>query len=142
MLKIGIDIGGVISKYPDTFRKLINKFQAETVPGISSRCQIYIISDMHDVDAMHQMLKTNDIAVDKSQIFSADYATYGEFCKTKLCQDLEIDILIDDFIGYVAEGDFIRLLVMPNTSMPYYSDSWKTDGSEGDFGRRVKPINS
>jgi len=134
MIKIGIDIGGVISKYPDVFRSLINKFQTEP-----AGCKVYIISDMHDVDAMYRMLRANDISVDKSQIFSADYATYGEYCKTKLCQDLGVDILFDDFIGYVAEGDFVRLLVMPNAKLPYYSDSWKTDGSEGDFGRRAKP---
>lgn len=88
---------------------------------------------------MHQMLTTNDIHVDKAKIFSADYKTYGDYCKTQLCNDLGIDIFIDDFIGYVAEGDFIRLLVMPNVNKPYYADSWKTDGSEGDFGRRRKP---
>jgi len=139
MLKIAFDIGGVLSKYPDQFRKLVNKLQSETAPGISSSVGVYVISDMHDVDMMHNMLSQNGIHVSKDKIFSADYKNQGEYCKTKLCNELGIDIFIDDFIGYVAEGDFIRLLVMPNVSKPYYDDTWKTDGSEGDFGRHRKP---
>lgn len=74
--------------------------------------------------------------LDTPFIYSADYKTHGENCKKVLCEHLCIDILIDDFIGYIAEGDFVRLLVMPDPRKPYYSDDWKTDGSEGDFGRR------
>lgn len=138
MLKIAFDIGGVLSKYPDTFRKLVIKLQAETAPGIPSSVEVYVISDMHDVDMMHNMLRLNDIHIDKSKIFSADYTNQGEYCKTKLCNDLGIDIFIDDFLGYLAEGDFVRLLVMPNVNKPYYDDTWKTDGNEAGFGRRRK----
>ena len=139
MLKIAFDIGGVLSKYPDQFRKLINKLQGDTQVSLSPNVEVYVISDMHDVDMMYKMLLMNDIHVSKERIYSADYKNQGEYCKTKLCDELGIDIFIDDFIGYVAEGDFIRLLVMPNAKKPYYDDSWKTDGSEGDFGRHRKP---
>lgn len=137
-LKIAFDIGGVLSKYPDQFRKLVSKLQ-ESGPSVgSSPIEVHVISDMHDLDKMHQMLADNGFFFERGKVHSADYKEHGEFCKTHLCQQLGIDILIDDFIGYVAEGDFIRLLAMPNASMPYYHDTWKTDGSEGDFGRRRK----
>jgi len=142
MLKIAFDIGGVLSKYPDKFRKLINKLQSVDLIDNTPNVEVFVISDMHDIDAMHRMLVMNDIFISKSKIYSADYNTYGEYCKTKLCNELDIDIFIDDFIGYVAEGDFIRLLVMPDVNKSYYDDSWKTDGSEGDFGRRKKPLKS
>lgn len=140
MLKIAFDIGGVLSKYPDQFRILISKLLQPDLTGTAS-VDIYVISDMHDVDKMHQLLVDNGFFfIKKDRIFSANYAEHGEFCKTQLCNQLGIDILIDDFIGYLAEGSFIRLLTMPNTSLPYYHDTWKTDGSEGDFGRRKKTI--
>jgi len=138
MLKIAFDIGGVLSKYPDQFRILIDKLQAPGRTGLETPIEVYVISDMHDIDKMHQMLTDNGIRVDKAKVYSADYKEHGEFCKTHLCNQLQIDILIDDFIGYVAEGNFIRLLSMPNASLPYYHDTWKTDGNEGDFGRRRK----
>jgi hypothetical protein len=137
-MKIAFDIGGVLSKYPDTFRRLVDKLQSAD-PGRKSSVEVVIISDMHDIDQMHRMLKMNNFAIERAQIFSADYAQYGEYCKTQLCNQLGVDILIDDFIGYLAEGDFIRLLMMPNVDEPYYHDDWKTDGSEGDFGRRCRP---
>lgn len=50
-------------------------------------------------------------------------------------------MLIDDFPGYVATPGSppVRLLMMPDPGEPYYHDDWRTDGSEGDFGRRRKP---
>jgi len=144
-LKIAFDIGGVISKYPDVFRHLAMKLAisdtligptADTHNSVGSSVEIYVISDMHDVDLMHSMLARNGFYLAKSQIFSADYETYGEYCKTKLCEELGIDILIDDFVGYLAEGSFVRLLVMPNARQPYYHDTWKTIGDEDAFGRR------
>jgi hypothetical protein len=130
-VKIGIDIGGVISKYPDFFRKFIDQL-------IPTDIEIYIVSDMHDKDKMIRMLNMNGICVPDERVISANYAEYGEHCKTKVCEDLGLDVLIDDFIGYVANGKHMRLLVMPNADEPYYHDSWKTDGGEGDFGRRRK----
>lgn len=140
-LKIAFDIGGVLSKYPDQFRILINKLQ-QPGPNLmqAPAVEVYVISDMHDTDKMHKMLIDNGLFIDKDKVYSADYKEHGEFCKTQLCNQLDIDILIDDFIGYVAEGNFIRLLSMPNASLPYYADSWRTDGSEGDFGRRRKKV--
>lgn len=138
MIKIAFDIGGVLSKYSDIFGKLVAKLQsaddgrwAEQIFSVD----VYVISDMHDVAMMHSMLQKNGFNIPMNRIFSADYDSYGEYCKTKLCEELKIDILIDDFVGYLAEGDFIRLLVMPNVRKPYYDDTWKIDGEEASFGR-------
>lgn len=82
------------------------------------------------------MLELNGVAFYKHRVHSADYDSHGELCKTVLCEELGIDMLVDDFPGYVADGKFVRLLVMPNPMEPYYHDDWK--GLPGDplFGRR------
>lgn len=127
-MKIAFDIGGVLSKYPKIFKELIIALEA-------GGADVYIISDMGHTK-ISEMLSLNQIYILPGNIYSADYAAYGENCKKILCEELKIDIFVDDFIGYVAEGDFVRLLVMPNPKFDYYDESWKTDGSEGNFGRR------
>jgi hypothetical protein len=130
-MRVAFDVGGVISKYPDLIKELINKLHL-------GGAEIHVISDMHDAKKIVKTLLDNGVVVPEAQVHSAYYAKYGEACKAILCEELKIDILIDDFIGYVAAGPGapIRLLVMPDATKPYYADSWKTDGSEGDFGRR------
>ena len=133
MLKLAFDVGGVLSKYPDKFRPIIS------VLGIQNLLEVHVISDMHPKEKIVKMLRDNAMFIDYDKVHSADYAKYGEACKSILCKELGIDILIDDFIGYVAGPDpLLRLLVMPNPAEPYYHDDWLTDGSEGDFGRRRK----
>jgi hypothetical protein len=131
MLKIAFDIGGVLSKYPDKFLPLV-----KLLLGHPDVVEAYVISDMHDHAKMVSMLHENGFLFPPEHVFSADYDSYGERCKTELCEKLGIDILIDDFVGYVAEGDFMRLLMMPNCTKPYYHDNWKVDGTEAEFGRR------
>ena len=129
MIRIAFDVGGVLSKYKQ-FRKLANTLA--NTPGFD----VFVISDIHPKEEIVKQLKTNGIEdVWSTNVFSADYNKYGEACKAVLCKELKIDILIDDFIGYVADGDFIRLLVMPNSKLPYWSDDWKVD-TESNFGRR------
>ena len=130
-IKIAFDVGGVLSKYESIRILYSNLFHNNR--GIYP----FVISDMHPVDKIKNMLKLNNLPFNDN-VYSADYATHGENCKKVLCEQLEIDILIDDFVGYVAQGKHVRLLVMPDPSEPYYSDDWKTDGNEGNFGRRKK----
>lgn len=139
-MKIAFDVGGVLSKYPDILRPLLDLL---CFRGFDPRYGIetHVISDMHPREKIEAMLRLNGIDVRPENIHSADYATHGENCKAVLCEELGIDILIDDFPGYVAQigSPRLRLLVMPDPSQPYYADEWKTDGSEGAFGRRVRP---
>lgn len=134
-MRLGLDIGGAISKYPDVFRDLV-----DTCSHPDSKVTIFVVSDMHDHAKMVDMLQRNKINVPPERIISADYKTHGELCKAVVCDQHNIDMLIDDFPGYVgARGrPKARLLVMPDPHEPYYDDSWQTDGSEGDFGRRKR----
>lgn len=133
-MKIAFDVGGVLSKYPAVFRKFFNALR--DAPGV----EVYVISDMHPPGKILDMLLRNDFCLD-GHIHSADYKTHGENCKAVLCAELGIDILVDDFIGYVAipGSPPVRLLLMPDASLDYYHPTWQTDGSEGNFGRRTPP---
>jgi hypothetical protein len=138
-MKIAFDVGGVLSKYPEPFKVLIRALvHIELhVPGT----EVHVISDMHPVHKVLAMLEMNNLYLKSERVHSADYKQYGENCKAVLCAELGIDILVDDFPGYVATfgSPLVRLLVMPDPSLPYYAEDWKTDGSEGDFGRRNPP---
>lgn len=139
-MKIAFDVGGVLSKYPQIFRPLLEMLHRRG-DDPAYRIECWVISDMHPVEKIIDMLKANQMPFLSHRVRSANYALHGEACKAVLCKDLGIDILVDDFIGYVATpgSPLIRLLLMPDPSLPYYHDSWWTDGSEGDFGRRKKP---
>lgn len=144
-LRIAFDVGGVLSKYPDQMFMLIEVLQqggrhVRLTDG-SAALEVHIVSDMHPVDKITDMLRRNGFAVPGDQVHSADFKTHGEACKAVLCAELGIDVLIDDYIGYVATPGSppVRLLVMPDASRPYYAEQWQTDGSEGDFGRHNQP---
>jgi len=131
-MKVSFDIGGVISKYPDQFRTLINCLQH------SNNIEVFIITDMHDRQQSISMLEMNKIQIKQENLYSADFSTYGEACKAVLLKELEIDIHFDDFPAYIAEGCPVRLLVLPDINRPYYDDEWKTPTDIGDFGRRKR----
>ncbi len=134
MIRIAFDIGGVLSKWP----QLITLLRALAV---SPSVEVFVVSDMHPVAKIVDVLERNGILLSTAHVVAADYATHGEHCKAVVCRDLGIDILIDDFIGYLVGVDCppIRLLVMPDPNRDYYHPDWQTDGSEGNFGRRTPP---
>ncbi len=144
-MKIAFDVGGVISKYPDLFFTLIEALEAGNraikARGGEAQVEVYILSDMHPKSKITDMLMQNGFSLHYDRVHSADYQTHGENCKAVLCEQLGIDILVDDFIGYVSTHGkpLVRLLVMPDAERDYYSPEWKTDGSEGSFGRRTPP---
>lgn len=133
-ITISFDIGGVVSKYPEIFGPIIRRLQTD--PEI----QVLFLTDMHDLNQSKKILEMNGISVLPGEIINSDFINFGEACKAIDCIKHNIDLHIDDFPGYVAEGATVRLLVMPDIKRPYYADSWKTDGSEGDFGRRKHPL--
>lgn len=147
-MKIAFDIGGVLSKYPDILRPLLWLIQNRGCDP-AYRITLFVISDMHDKEKMLAMLQVNGFGfIRPENVHSADYKAHGEACKAILCEQLGIDILVDDFPGYVSVPDKppLRLLVMPDVERPYYATGekpgdahWHTDGSEGDFGRRYYP---
>lgn len=134
-VRVAFDIGGVLSKYPGIWRPIFHVLAR--APGID----VYVISDMKPHAKTMAFCHDNGFMVPAEQIRCADYETYGELCKAVLCRELGIDVLIDDHMGYLVTADqpLVRLLVMPDPLLPYYHNDWKTDGSEGNFGRRNPP---
>lgn len=137
-MRVAFDIGGVLSKYPDIFRPLLTLIcEAGPTWGVEA----YALSDMKPHEKAIAFCHDNGFLIPAERILCADYEQHGEACKAIVCQQHGIDMLIDDFIGYVSVvgSPPVRLLIMPDVTRPYYDDVWKTDGSEGNFGRRNPP---
>lgn len=132
-VRIGFDIGGLMSKYP---REVMPLFRACLA---SPEMEVYIVTDMSRSKAL-AMLALNEIPIAADRVHSCDYREHGEECKAKKAAEIGLDILVDDHPGYVATigAPPLRLLSMPDPTRDYYHETWKTDGSEGDFGRRKK----
>lgn len=135
MIKMAFDIGGVLSKYPTIFRPLVTALLQ------SREVLVYVLSDMKPHLKAVAFCHDNGFHVPPERILCADYAAHGELCKAVVCEEKGIDILIDDHIGYLVDAGnpHVRLLIMPDPNLPYYTPGWVTDGSEGDFGRRTPP---
>lgn len=143
-MRIGFDIGGVLSKYPNEFRELMKKLY------YSYNAELYIITDMHPIDKVIKTLNDNGFfeiieadqhyyLINPSNVYSADYETYGNAAKAVLISKLKLDMFFDDFDGYLQwDSSFgpqpILLKVQPDMFKPYWSKDWVCDG--GDFGRR------
>jgi hypothetical protein len=132
MLKIGFDIGGVLSKYPDTFEQLISSLSA---------CSIFCITDQHPKEEVIKTLRENkfDRWFGVNNVFCANYEQHGNMCKSILIKELGLDIFIDDFDGYLQWDSSlgrqpILLKVMPDAFLPYWANNWFCEG--GEFGRR------
>lgn len=82
------------------------------------------------------LVRDNGYDILPERILTADYATHGEMCKAKVVAEHDIAVLVDDFPGYVANTTAVNLFVWPDPTRPYFHDDFKTDGTEGTFGRR------
>ncbi len=132
-LKVAFDIGGVLSKYPKIFKPMARDLHEKD-------WDVHIITDMHDRDKILALLDMNGLSwVLPQYVHSADYDTYGEMCKAVLLMKLMIDLVFDDFPGYLTAGCPVRCHVLPDPYHPYWADDWKTDPADGEFGRRVSP---
>lgn len=133
VIKIGFDIGGVLSKYPDILLPIVRALVAS--PDI----EVHVLSDMSR-EKIVDMLVRNALPVRPEHVHACDYAEYGERCKAVEANDIGLDVLVDDFMGYLAMAGAppLRLLSMPDPDRDYFHETWKTDGSEGNFGRRKK----
>jgi hypothetical protein len=135
VLRIGIDLGGCITKYPIVFKRLL-----AALGWSSNSAAVYVVTDQHDEAKVRAQLTLNGIYPPAGHVLISDYATFGEECKAVVCNLHNLDVLIDDHGGYVAVvgHPLVRLLVMPDPTLPYLDSSWVTDGKEGDFGRRSR----
>jgi hypothetical protein len=130
-LRVALDIGGVISKYPDTLRAMARCL-------LLGGAEVHVITDMQPRETVLETLRDNGFSfIAPEHVHLADYTTHGEGCKAVLLASLKIDVILDDNLGYIAVGGApVRCLVMPDASRPYYHETWTTSG-EADFGRRT-----
>jgi hypothetical protein len=136
-VRVSFDIGGVLSKYPGIFLPLMRALAAGGV-------ECHVVTDMHDRPRSLAMLRANGIGPDlvpDDRLHNSSYDEHGELCKAVVLRQLGIDVHIDDFPGYCTGGAGVTLFVWPQPALSYYHDTWQTDGSEGNFGRR-RPRNS
>jgi len=154
-MKIGLDIGGVISKYPEVFWDIMQRFRFPMHRSCDGDWgdeikNIFIITDQHPKDSVIHILRNNGFIYDgvsdlnfvtvlPENVYCADYEKYGNMAKAILIKELGIDIFIDDFDGYLQWDSSLGpqpllLKVMPDVYKPYWADSWKCNDS--DFGRR------
>lgn len=117
-LRIGIDIGGCITRYPSVFAALGHVL-------ITGGAKVYIVTDMSKGDAVASM-HANKLGwlLSNSTLLNANWSELNDLCKTRLIEEHEIDIMIDDRPDYVAEGNFVGLVVSPRPSVPYYHPKW------------------
>lgn len=130
-MKIAIDIGGAISKYPEIFREMISAFRA-------AGAETFILTDQHPREAVLATLAANGFEFDAAHVLCAEYDRFADACKAVLLREHGIDIFVDDQPGYLAwpwaTPAPLRLRVEPDQRRPYWAPEWKCDG--GDFGRR------
>ena len=144
MLKIGFDIGGVISKYPNEFTEIIGAFHKDDH-------LIYVITDMHPKTKVLETLSENGFIIKRElndhlpglihpdRVYSADYEKYGNMAKAVIIKELGIQIFVDAFEGYLCWDSRlgpqpILFKVQPDAFKPYWHNDWQT--KDNVFGRR------
>ena len=150
-MKIGFDIGGVLSKYPEKFLQLIADLLGCDGQR-NSDTEIYFITDQYLKELVIKTHIDNEFTGEfltnkyiwqedyDKLVHCADYEKHGNMSKALLIKELGIDIFIDDFEAYLSWDSTlgpqpILLKVMPDVFKPYHAPTWKQEG--GDFGRRV-----
>jgi hypothetical protein len=130
-MRIAVDIGGVISKYPEEFEHMMRAFRR-------ANHDVFVVTDMHDKSQVVETLAANAVEIKPEFIYCADYEKYGDACKAVLLRELRIDVLFDDHPGYLVwpwpTPAPLRLRVEPDPRMPYWAKTWVCPG--GEFGRR------
>jgi hypothetical protein len=116
--KIGFDIGGTISKFPDQMLALMRALTT------SAEFEVFIVTDMKREDAISSLEK-NSIVVDRDHLICADWSKNMDLCKSIVMKERGIDIMIDDRPDYITEGVPIGLALMPRPHLPYFHPTWK-----------------
>lgn len=118
VLRVGFDIGGVISRYPVEMKAIM---WALVLGG----AEIYIVTDMNPTDAAAACRENDlDTIVPADHIISANWSDHGDLCKTKVIERLKLDFMLDDRADYCAAGDFIGFVLSPRPHVPYYHKTW------------------
>ncbi len=134
IVKVGLDIGGVLSKNPQIWRPLVLAWLA------SPAVEVHVLTDITPHERAVELVQRNGFPVPAERIHSCDYKAHSERCKAVVAAALGLHVLVDDLPGYLAVvgAPPVRLLVMPDPDLDYLAEDWETDGSEGDFGRTLQ----
>jgi hypothetical protein len=150
-MKIGFDIGGVLSKYPDAFKDVIGNW-LYSGSEFCDHIKIYFITDQHPKEQVVKTLIDNGFTGEwltnncqcrngelEAMVYCCDYDKYGNMAKAVIISELKLDMFFDDFDGYLQwDSKFgpqpILCKIMPDAFKPYWADSWKCEG--GEFGRK------
>lgn len=116
--RVGFDIGGVISKYPDIMKALMRAL------AVSPEHEVFVITDMPRAVA-EKALAANDIPCDDEHLLCCDFGAHQDMCKAIMAETHGIDMMIDDRPDYVATGFPLGLIVSPRPALPYEASSWK-----------------
>lgn len=93
-LRVSFDIGGVLSKYPEVFKPMVETLQR-------GGAEVFVLTDMHDHEQSVRFVQGNGYNIPSDHILNSDYDTHGEDCKAVLIKEHGIDIHIDDFLAIV-----------------------------------------
>lgn len=116
--RVGFDIGGVISKFPEPMKALMRALAS------SPEHEVFIITDM-PIAIAKQMLECNNVPFDDEHLICVDFSAHQDLCKSNLAETHGIDIMIDDRPDYVALGFQIGFIISPRPLLPYEHASWK-----------------
>jgi hypothetical protein len=117
-VKIAFDIGGVISRYPDQMKTIIQALMAGGV-------DVCIVTDMPPATA-NILLRLNGFDFVPS-VYCGNWTEHGDMCKSLICEREGIDVLFDDRPDYCALGNFIGFVLAPRPQIPYYAQKWIND---------------
>lgn len=131
-IRVAFDIGGVLSKYPDTFRPLMRML-------VDGGAEVYVLTDRQPTALVIKVLAMNGFDfIAPGRVISADFTTHAEGCKAHVLSELAIDVMFDDHLAYLADPACpVRCLVLPDTSKPYTAESWEEPDGAPAFGHGV-----
>lgn len=121
--KVGFDIGGTLTKFPEHMLALMQALHN------SPLFDVYIITDMSQEQA-EKALRANNVfsmvPLPLERLLCADWTAHGDLCKHEIIKAHSLDIVIDDRPDYITESPLIGLCVMPRPRLPYVHPAWKT----------------
>ena len=112
-IRVGFDIGGVLSKYPEVFKPMIEALNAH--PAF----EVHVLTDVpapRSIELVHK----NGYQVPAERIHTANYPLHGSNCKARKVEELGLALLIDDHLPYLENVKAMRLHVMPDSSKPFF----------------------
>lgn len=114
MIRIGFDIGGVLSRYPEILGPMIEALNAD------DRFEVHVLTDVPGPRAI-DLIHKNGLSVPEDRIHSCDRAQHGDACKAAKIRELGIQLMIDDHLPYLGEvSGCARLHVLPD-ERPFFA---------------------